>query len=123
MGVLKIKKSLTHKELVEAMNKRNKIQEVNESPFEKYQEEINYDIILEGTIPYDITGIEDSPEPAPEQIQDGEEQIFKQLESDMSNEDYLYEAFEDTGIARGRMLMKVNCTLNWVYLNRMLQKN
>ena len=71
------------------MNKRNKIQEVNESPFEKYQEEINYDIILEGTIPYDITGIEDSPEPALEQIQDGEEQIFKQLESDMSNEDYL----------------------------------
>lgn len=85
------------------MNKRNEIQEVNESPFEKYQEEINYDIILEGTIPYDITGIEDSPEPAPEQIQDGEEQIFKQLESDMSNEDYLYEAFEDTGIARGRI--------------------
>lgn len=81
----------------------NKIQEVNESPFEKYQEEINYDIILEGTIPYDITGIEDSPEPTPEQIQDGEEQIFKQLESDMSNEDYLYEAFEDTGIARGRI--------------------
>ena len=85
------------------MNKRNKIQEVNESPFEKYQKEINYDIILEGTIPYDIIGIEDSPEPAPEQIQDGEEQIFKQLESDMSNEDYLYEAFEDTGIARGRI--------------------
>ena len=85
------------------MNKRNKIQEVNESPFERYQKEINYDIILEGTIPYDITGIEDSPEPAPEQIQDGEEQIFKQLESDMSNEDYLYEAFEDTGIARGRI--------------------
>ena len=85
------------------MNRKNKIQETDESSFEQYKNKVDYDIILEGTIGYDITGVENSPTPSEEQLQDGEEKIFKQLEQDMNDEDYLYDMFKDTGIARGRI--------------------
>lgn len=85
------------------MNKRNKIQETDESSFEQYKNKVDYDIILEGTIGYDITGVENSSTPSEEQLQDGEEKIFKQLEQDMNDEDYLYDMFKDTGIARGKI--------------------
>lgn len=83
---------LTHKELVEAMNRRNKIQE----------DITDYDIIVEGTIEYKVVGLEDSPTPDEEQIQDGEEKIFKQLDDLANDRDYIDDTFEQDGVAKGQ---------------------
>ncbi len=85
------------------MNKRNKIQETYESSFEQYKDKVDYDIILEGTIGYEVVGADESSTPTEEQLQDGEEKIFEQIKSLINNEDFLYDIFEDTGIARGRI--------------------
>lgn len=84
---------LTHKELVEAMNRRNKIQE----------DITDYDIIVEGTIEYKVVGLEDSPTPDEEQIQDGEEKIFKQLDDLANDRDYIDDTFEQDGVAKGQV--------------------
>lgn len=85
------------------MNRRNKIQETDESSFEQYKNKVDYDIILEGTIGYEVVGADESSTPTEEQLQDGEEKIFEQIKSLINNEDFLYDIFEDTGIARGRI--------------------
>ena len=78
------------------MNKENKIQE----------DLVNYDIIVEGTIKYKISGVEDSPTPDEEQIQDGEEKIFKQLEDLANDQDYLDDTFEQDGVTKGHTIME-----------------
>lgn len=78
------------------MNKENKIQE----------DLVNYDIVAEGTIKYKISGVEDSPTPDEEQIQDGEEKIFKQLEDLANDQDYLDDTFEQDGVAKGHTIME-----------------
>lgn len=85
------------------MNKKNKIQETVESLFDQYKDKVDYDVIIEGTIKYKIQGEEDEPTPNEDQLIEGEEQIFKQIDLLLTNEDYLYECFKDTGIARGRI--------------------
>lgn len=73
------------------------------SPFEQYKDEINYDVILEGNIKYRVKGFDESPKPTEDQLIDGEEKIFKYINNLLTNEDYLYECFKETGIARGRI--------------------
>lgn len=79
-----------------------KIQE-SDSPFDQYKNDVNYDIVLEGTIPYKIVGTDEDIKPEEDQLIWGEEDIFKYIDSLMRNEDYLYEVFKEDGIARGRV--------------------
>ena len=75
-----------------------------ESPFEQYKNEVKYDIIIEGTVPYKVQGVEDEPTPVEDQLIWGEEDLFKYIEDKLlKNEDYLYDCFKETGIARGRI--------------------
>lgn len=75
-----------------------------ESPFEQYKNEVKYDVIIEGTVPYKVQGVEDEPTPVEDQLIWGEEDLFKYIEDKLlKNEDYLYDCFKETGIARGRI--------------------
>lgn len=89
------------------MNKRNKIQEdTYQSPFDMYKDEVNYDIIVEGTIGFEVVGLENRPTPDEEQIQDGTHEIFEQLEELTKDRDYIDDAFGQDGVAKGQSYME-----------------
>lgn len=77
--------------------------EESQSPFDQYKDKVDYDLILQGTFKFDIVGTDDEVTPAEDQIIWGTEDIFKYIDNLMSNEDYLYDWFKETGIARGRI--------------------
>ena len=77
--------------------------EESQSPFDQYKDKVDYDLILQGTFKFDIVGTDDEITPAEDQIIWGTEDIFKYIDNLMSNEDYLYDWFKETGIARGRI--------------------
>lgn len=85
------------------MEEKNIIQESNDSPFKRYQNEVQYDIVLEGTIAYKIKAIEGKSSPNEDQVEEAEMDILKQIENLMEDEDYFHEIFKETGISLGRV--------------------
>ena len=71
------------------------------NPFDDYKDKVKYDFVIRGKLPYILKGGNE------DQQNNAFEDFIKQIERLLNNEDYLYECFKDTGIARGRIYCKL----------------
>lgn len=81
------------------MKKTTLTKKVESSPFDDYKNKVNYDYILKASLPIKFTSKEYGT-PYQEQIEEAYPELEEQIESLLTNEDYMKEDWEDVGLGR-----------------------
>lgn len=72
---------------------------MNDNPFDNYKDEVEYQYILKGVLPYKIVSINGS-KPSEDQIIDSYEEFENNIDTLLKNEDYIKDSFEEPGLGR-----------------------
>lgn len=81
------------------MKKPTLTKKFESSPFDDYKDKVNYDYILKASLPIKFTSSEYDT-PYEEQIEEALPELEEQIESLLTNEDYMKEDWEDVGLGR-----------------------